>query len=54
MGIDKFVVSYHLFYFRKSVEDYVVNVDMKIVIFVGIKGWHQHKCVQQLHGYLVW
>jgi len=28
-------------------------MDMEIVIFVGIKGCHQHKCVQQSHGYLV-
>jgi len=53
MSIDKFITAHHLFSFRKSVEDYVVNMDMEIVIFVGIKEWHQHKCVQQSHGYLV-
>jgi len=25
-------------------------MDMEIVIFVGITGWHQHKCVQQSHN----
>jgi len=32
------VFIYHLFSFRKSVQDYIVHVDMEIVIFVGIKG----------------
>jgi len=25
-------------------------MDMEIVIFIGIKRWHQPKCVQQSHG----
>jgi len=29
---------YHLFSFHKSVQDYIVHVDMEIIIFVGIKG----------------
>jgi len=28
-------------------------MDMEIVIIVGIKGSHQHKCIQQSHGYFV-
>jgi len=32
------ITSHHLFSFRKSVEDYVIHMDMEIVIFVGIKG----------------
>jgi len=48
------IISYHLFSFHKSVQDYIIHMDMEIIIFVGIKGWHQHKCVQQSHGYLVW
>jgi hypothetical protein len=31
----------------------IIHMDMEIIIFVGIRGWHQHKCVQQSHGYLV-
>jgi len=48
------ILLYHLFSFRKSVQDYIIRMDKEIVIFVGIKVWHQHKCVQQSHGYLVW
>jgi len=32
------IISYHLFSFRKSVRDYIIHMDMEIVIFVGIKG----------------
>jgi len=32
------IISYHLFSFRKSVQDYIIHMDMEIVIFVGIKG----------------
>ena len=31
------IISYHLFSFRKSVQDYIVHMDMEIIIFVGIK-----------------
>jgi hypothetical protein len=31
-------VSYHLFSFHKSVQDYIIHMDMEIIIFVGIKG----------------
>ena len=47
-------ISYHLFSFCKFIQDYIIHMDMEIVIFVGIKVWHHHKCVQQSHGYLVW
>jgi len=50
---DSHIISCHLFSFCKSVQDYIIHVDMEIVIFVAIKGSHQHKCVQQSHGYLV-
>jgi len=33
-----YIVLYHLFSFRKYVQDYIVHMDMEIVIFVGIKG----------------
>jgi len=36
------IISYHLFSFRKSVHGYIIQMDMEIVIFVGIKVWHQH------------
>jgi len=29
---------YHLFSFCKSVQDYIIHMDMEIVIFDGIKG----------------
>jgi len=29
-------ISYNLFSFRKSIQDYTVHIDMEIVIFVGI------------------
>jgi len=32
------IISYNLFSFRKSVQDYKIHMDMEIVIFVGIKG----------------
>ena len=32
------IISYHLFSFRKSVQDYIIHMDMEIVIFVGFKG----------------
>jgi len=32
------IISYHLFSFCKSVQDYIIHMDMEIVIFVGIKG----------------
>ena len=51
--IISFIISYHLFSFCKSVQDYIIHMDLEIIIFVGIKGWHQQKCVQQSHGYLV-
>ena len=35
-------ISYHLFSFRKSVQDYIIHMDMEIVIFFEIKEWHQH------------
>jgi len=35
-------IIYHLFAFRKSVQDNIVHMDMEIFIFVGIKGWHEH------------
>ena len=41
-------ISYHIyiyiyiFSFRKSVQNYIIHMDTEIVIFVGIKGWHQH------------
>jgi len=31
-------ISYHLFSFRRSVQDYIIHMDMEIIIFVGIKG----------------
>jgi len=31
-------VVYHLFSFRKSLQDYIIHMDMEIIIFVGIKG----------------
>ena len=52
--LDCHITSYNLFSFRKSVQDYTIHMDREIVIFIGIKGWHQHKCVQQSHVYLVW
>jgi len=32
------ITPYHLFSFRKSVQDYIIHMGMEIVIFVGIKG----------------
>jgi len=29
---------YNLFSFRKFVQDYIIHMDMEIVIFIGIKG----------------
>jgi len=31
------MLSYHLFSFCKSVRDYIIHMDMEIVIFVGLK-----------------
>ena len=36
------IISYHLFSFRRSIQNYIIHMDMEIVIFVGIKVWHQH------------
>jgi len=36
--IVSYIISYHLFSFHKSVQDYIIHMDMEIVIFVGIKG----------------
>jgi len=47
------IISCHIFSFCRSIQDYIIHMDIEI-IFVEIKGWHQHKCVQQSHGYLVW
>ena len=33
-------ISYHLFSFHRSVQDYIIRMDMEIIVFVGIKGWH--------------
>jgi len=38
MQLTVFVISYHLFSYRKTVQDYIIHMDMEIVIFVGIKG----------------
>jgi len=46
-------IIYHLFSFHRSVQDYIIHVDVEIIIVAGIKGWHQHKCVQQSYAYLV-
>ena len=32
-----FIISYRLFSFRRSVQDYIIHIDMEIIIFVGIK-----------------
>ena len=32
------IISYHLFSFRKSLEDNIIHMDVEIVIFVGSKG----------------
>jgi hypothetical protein len=37
-----YIISYHLFSFRKSLEDNIIHMDVEIVIFVGSKGWHHH------------
>jgi hypothetical protein len=34
----KYLISYHLFSFRKSVQDYIIHTYMEIIIFDGIKG----------------
>ena len=31
-----YIISYHLFSFHRSVQDYIIHMDMEIVIFVGI------------------
>jgi hypothetical protein len=36
-------ISYYLFSFRRSVQDYIIRMVMEIVTFVGIKRWNQHK-----------
>jgi len=43
------IISYHLFSFHKSIQDYIIHMDMEIIIFVGIKGLHQHKCIIRTH-----
>jgi len=38
-------IIYHIIYlfsFRKSIQDYIIHIDMEIIIFVRIEGWHQH------------
>jgi len=32
------IISYHLVSFHKSVQDYIIHMDMEIVIFVGLNG----------------
>ena len=32
------IISHNLFSFRKSVQDYIIHMDVEIVVFVGIKG----------------
>ena len=32
------IIPYHSFSFPKSIQDYIIHMDMEIVIFVGIKG----------------
>ena len=34
----KHIISYNLFSFCKSVQDYVIHMDMETIIFVGIRG----------------
>ena len=41
------IISYHLFSFRRSVQEYKIHMDMEIVTFLGIKKWKQHNSVQQ-------
>ena len=41
------IVSYHLFSFRRFIQDYKILMDMEIVTYLGIKKWKQHKNVQQ-------
>ena len=41
------IVSYNLFTFCSSVQDYKIRMDMEIVIFWGVKRSNTHKDVQQ-------
>jgi hypothetical protein len=41
---------YHLFSFRRSVQDYKIHMNMEIVTFLGIRRCNQYKSVQQSHG----
>ena len=43
-------ISYHLFSFRRSVQEYKIHIDMEIVTFLWIKKWKQHNSVQQSYG----
>jgi hypothetical protein len=38
-------ISYHLFSFHKSIQDYIIRMNIEIVIFVGINGKYIHICV---------
>jgi len=34
----KYYILYHLFSFCKSIQNYIIHMDMEIIIFVGIQG----------------
>jgi hypothetical protein len=43
-------VSYHLFSFGRSVQDYKIHTDMEIVPFLWIKRRNKHRSLQQSYG----